>query len=128
MAAARAFYFVFKTFASICFAPIRTSTITSNVALSPRALLTACWSDTVRVLSTSASVSKRWGHKSNWLRENLPLRIPALTLMVYMLFSSRSTMTPSKFRGSPQPLSTMGIGTAKLTLFYTDCTFCTTLL
>ena len=56
----------------------------------------------MRVLSTSASVSKRWGHKSNWLRENLPLRIPALTLMVYMLFSSRSTMTPSKFRGSPR--------------------------
>ena len=41
-------------------------------------------------------------------------KIPDLTAIVYMSLSLRSTITPIVLRGSPFPLSTIGIGTATL--------------
>ena len=37
---------------------------------------------------------RRCGHKSNWLREYLFIRIPVFTAVVYKLLSPRSVMTP----------------------------------
>ena len=44
---------------------------------------------------------RRCGHKSNWLREYLFIRIPVFTAMVYKLLSPRSVMVPRMLRGSP---------------------------
>lgn len=59
---------------------------------------------------TSPIISNRWGHRSNWFLEYLPLRIPDGHPIVYWPLSSILMITLRMFLG----LSTDGMGIATL--------------
>ena len=86
---------------------------------------TADLRDTVHSLFISSNNSSLWGHTSNWFLEYLPLGTPDGHAMVYCSLSSTSTITPSRFLGSPRPLSTAGVG-CHIASFFSGCQHNTT--
>src|SRR6218665_353886 len=53
-------------------------------------------------------------HNSNCFLEYFPFKTPARTAIRYISLSSRSIITPMRFRESPRPLSTIVMGTVTL--------------
>ena len=104
------FKLVFETFTAFCLTLLCSPIVAFHKALSSCGrLLWHCW--TKRHCAFSVHIIQ---HTSNCFLEYLPLRTPDGHAMVYCSLSYTSTITSSRFLGSPRPLSTAGMGTATL--------------